>query len=317
MDRLTHTLLYRLRTKHLKTIEVLGRVESMRAATNELNITQPAVTKLLQDLENILEVKLFERSSTGISATPVGLAVIEFARKSVSDIERFAGLITNLKLGGYGSLRIGTLMAGLQEFIPKALGALKNERPLMTIHLLAAPSNQLLDELNNNTIDIAVARLTESEQSALFNFEPLLAEEVWVFAHSDHPMAMRKQITLEELFHQPWVLQSPMSPLRTLLQRSFTDISLGALPNWVETNSIYTTLKLVEHAGMIAALPRTIVEEGVNSGDLVRLPVSLSYDLSRYGILTPKHSVPNDNARFFADILRRTALENFQECGQG
>lgn len=306
-------MLFRLRAKHLKTLEVLGRVESMRAAAHELNITQPAITKLLQDLESILEVKLFERSSTGIKPTPIGQAVVEFSRKTVSDVERFAGLVTNLKLGGYGSLRLGTLMAGMSEFIPRALSKLKEERPLMTIHLLAATSNQLLDELNNRTIDMAVARLTDPEQSVLFNFEPLLDEEIWVFSNAEHPLANRTNIALEELFNEPWVLQSPMSPLRQLLIHSFANLDLTALPNWIETNSIYATLNIVRHGGMIAALPRTIVEDGVKSGEFVRLPVSLSYELSRFGIVTLKDTQPNVNTRLFADVLRNTARETLRE----
>lgn len=309
MDKLTRSLIFRLRTKHLKTLEVLGRVESMRAAATELNITQPAITKLLKDLEEILEVKLFERSSTGIKPTPIGLAMVEFSRKTVSDVERFAGLITNLKLGGYGSLKIGTLMAGMQDFLPVALSKLKKEQPLMTIHLLAATSNQLLDELKNRTIDMAVARLVAPEQSVLFDFEPLLDEEIWVFSRADHALAGRSEVALEELFDQTWVLQSPMSPLRQLLQRSFADSNMSALPNWIETNSIYATLRIIQHSGMVAALPRAIVEGGVKAGDFVRLPVKLSYELSKFGIVTLKDVTPTKNTLLFQNVLRKTARE--------
>ncbi len=306
-------MLSRLRAKHLNTLEVLGRVESMRAAANELNVTQPAITKLLKDVEDMLGVKLFERSSTGITPTPMGQAVVEFARKTVSDVERFAGLVNNLKLGGYGSLKIGTIMASMPALVPRALKTLKAERPLMTINLHAATSNQLLDALNNRTIDMAVARLTEPEQNAQFDFEPLLEEEIWVFAGADHPLAQRDHIELAELFHEPWILQSPMSPLRQLLQRSFADISMNALPNWIETTSIFATLQIVRHSGMIAALPRAIVEEGIAAKDLVRLPVALSYELTRYGIVTLKDTAQTENTRLFASVLRETAQELIQE----
>lgn len=312
MDNLTRSLLHRLRAKHLRTLEVLGRVESMRAAAVELNITQPAITKLLQDVEDMLDVQLFERSATGITPTPIGISVIEFARKTVSDFERFAGLMTNLKLGGYGSLRIGAIMASMPDIVPRALKRLKAERPLMTIHLLSATSNQLLDELSGGTIEMAVARLTAPEQSAMFDFDPLLHEEVWVFSSPSHPMAKRSSIDLAELFDEPWVLQSPMSPLRRLLQCSFADTGKSPLPNWIETTSVYATLKIVRHAGMIAALPRTVVEEGVKAGDFVRLPVRLSYELSQYGIVTLKGAAQTENTRLFANVLRATVRESAQ-----
>jgi len=309
MDSLTNSILLRLRAKHLRMIEILGRVESMRAAANEMNTSQPAVTKLLRDVEDMLGVTLFERSSTGITPTPIGYAVVEFSRKVVSDVERFAGLVTNLKLGGYGNLKIGTIMASMPDYVPMALKQLKASRPLMTIHLVAAPSNQLLVELNNRTINLAIARLTAPEQSAQFNFEPLVEEEIWIFASADHRLAQKQHIDLEELFDEPWILQSPGTPLRLLLQRSFAEIGASALPNWIETNSVYSTLTIVRKAGMIAALPRAVVEEGVRAGDFVRLPVKLSYQLDRYGIVTLKDEVQTENTRFFIEVLRRAARD--------
>lgn len=316
MDRLTRDLLMRLRAKHLKTLEVLGRVDSMRAAANEMNITQPAITKQLHDLEDMLGAKLFERKSTGITPTPIGLSVIDFARKTVSDVERFAGLVTNLRMGGFGNLKIGTIMASMPEFVPLALKQLKAERPLMTIHLVAAPSNQLLNDLNNRIINLAVARLTDPEQSAQFNFEPLLEEEVWVFAHKSNALAQRSQISLDELFDQPWVLQSPGTPLRQMLQRSFAEIGANALPNWIETNSVYATLNIVRHAGMIAALPRSIVEEMVASGEFIKLPVRLAYDLGKYGIVTLKNEVATQNSELFISILRQTSRAMVRTRGE-
>ncbi len=279
----------------------------MRAAAAELNLTQPAVTKILKDIEEILQVTLFERRSTGITPTPIGMAVVDFARKTVSDVERFAGLVTNLKLGGYGSLKIGAILATIPGFLPLALTRLKAERPLMTIHFLAATSNQLLEELNNRTIDLAVARFTGPEQSVLFDFEPLLDEEIWVFTHADHPLGKRDLVELREVYDYPWVLQPPMSPLRNLLTASFADAGIGALPNWIETTSIYATLKIVHQGRMLAALPRAIVEEGVKSGTFVRLNVPLSGQLSKYGLVTRADEELSDNMKLFVRILRESA----------
>ncbi|WP_407050972.1 LysR family transcriptional regulator [Methyloraptor flagellatus] len=314
MDPLSNTLLLRLRAKHLRTLEVLGRVESMRAAAQELNLTQPAVTKILQDIEDILGVSLFERRSTGITPTPIGRAVIDFARKSVSDVERLAGLVTNLKLGGYGSLAFGALMAGMSSIVPRALSTLKARRPLMTIHLIAATSDQLLEALNNRTIDLALARLIDPQQNSVFEFEPLVDEEIWIFARAGHPLASREAIELTELADEPWVLQSPMSPLRQLLQASFADGGIGALPNWIETTSVYATLKIVGHTDMLAALPKTIVEEGVVAGEFVRLPVRLPRSLENYGIVTRRGDAPSENTKLFAAILRETTRDLEREA---
>lgn len=307
MDQLSTDILMRMRTKHFLVLEVLSRVESMRATANELNMTQPAVTKIVQDIESILGVTLFERKSTGIVPTPIGRSVLDFSRSTVSDVERFAGLVSNLKLGGYGNLSLGALMAGMPSLVPRALSKLKTMRPLMTIHLVAATSDQLLEALAQHTIEVAVARLTDPQQSATFSFEPMLNEEIWVFVNKDHPLARRDDLSMAELYEQPWVLQPPMSPLRRLLQAAFADEGFGALPNWIETMSIYATLKIVGHTNMIAALPRTIVEDPIKAGEFAKLPITLSRHLVDYGIVMRRGEEPTENSKLFAQILRETA----------
>lgn len=310
MDSLTSTILLRLRAKHLLALVVLGRVESMSAAAKELNLTQPAVTKILQDIEDILDVTLFERRSTGISPTPICHAVMDFANNAVSDVERFAGLITNLKLGGYGSLTLGTMMAGMQSIVPLALRELKEKQPLMTIHLVAATSDKLLEALQQRTIEIAVGRLTDPHQSAAFDFEPLANEDIWVFVRKGHELARRKKVTLEDLFNESWVLQPPMSPLRKMLQASFADVGIGELPNWIETVSIYSTLKIVQHTDMVAALPSQIVKEGIEEGNFERVPLELSRRLEAFGIVSRRGEKLSESGELFASALRKSVRQD-------
>lgn len=306
MDSLTSTILLRLRAKHLLVLVVLGRVDSMRAAADELNLTQPAVTKIIQDIEDMLDVTLFERRSTGIVPTPICHAVMAFANNAVSDVERFAGLITNLKLGGYGSLALGTMMAGMQSIVPQALGELKKKQPLMTIHLLAATSDKLLEALQQRTIEIAVGRLTDPRHSAAFEFEPLANENIWVFVRKGHELTRRKSVSLVDLYNESWVLQPPRSPLRQMLQASFADVGIGELPNWIETVSIYSTLKIIQHTDMVAALPSPIVQEGIDAGNFVRVPLELSRHLGAFGIVSRRGEKLTENAELFACALRES-----------
>lgn len=138
-----------------------------------------------------------------------------------------------------------------------------------------------------------------------------------MFCDAGNPIAARGELGLKDLFDEPWVLQPPMSPLRQLLQKSFADLGMRALPNWIETDSIYTTLKLVRFSGMIAALPSTILEDGVASGEYVRLPIRPSHKLSKYGIVTHKDSPMSDNMRLFADMLRETAAKALSQRHTG
>src|SRR5665647_2110649 len=124
-------VLSQLRFKHLRLIDILARTGNLHRAADELNVTQPAASKILQDLERILGILLFDRSARPMTVSEIGSHVVEYARRTLAEGERFSGGIANLKRGGYGALAIGAIMATAPDLLPRALAELKRRRPLM------------------------------------------------------------------------------------------------------------------------------------------------------------------------------------------
>ena len=93
-------------------------------------MTQPAISKILRDLEDELGVELFERLPRGVRPTAIGLEVVAYARRTLSETARFFDDVASLRQGGYGSLSIGTVMAAVADLLPDALAALRERRPI-------------------------------------------------------------------------------------------------------------------------------------------------------------------------------------------
>lgn len=294
----------RLRLKHLRVLNALARAGNLHQIATELNMTQPAATKIVQDAELILGVQLFERRPRGMLLTDLGSFVADYARRVLRETEAFAEGLENLKVGGYGALAIGAIMATTPGLLPRAIAELKRRRPLMTIHLLAATSDILLAALERNQISLAIGRFLNDKDVLTFNIEPLAIEELWVFVAPDHPLACRASIELAETAHLPWVLQPNTSPMRQLIGRNFAAQGIGALNNVVETTSIFATLHLVREAGMIACLPKSILVEGVARGIFRRLPIDLPNQLGPLGIITRRGEPPSANMAEFINVLR-------------
>lgn len=303
-------LLSRLRFKQLRLVDVLGRTGNLRRAAAEMNMTQPAATKILQDLEEMLGVLLFERTSRAMVATEIGAHVVDYARRALTDGERFASGLANLKRGGYGALALGAIMATASDLLPRAIAELKRQRPLMTIQVLATTSDQLIAALDRGELDLVIGRIPSVRDRAKFDFEPLSMEELWAFAATSHPLAQREHLDLADMGDLPWVLQPAPSPMRLLIDTAFAAAGLRTLDNLVETSSIFATLNLVRHAGMISMLPSTIVAQEVASGGFVRLPLEVEGRLDPYGIVTPKGVAMTPNATEFLSILKSLVAQD-------
>jgi DNA-binding transcriptional LysR family regulator len=297
-------LLSRLRIRHLSLVSTVARVGTLHRAAEEMNVTQPAVSKMLQDVEDMLAVRIFERQPRGLTPTEIGAFVIAYADQLLVDQERFLRGLSNLKRGGYGALSIGAVMATAPDILPAAIAELKRRRPLMTIRLSATTSDELLRGLEKSEIDLVIGRLTETRHHAIFDVEPLSIENLWAFAAADHPLAGRRQVSLAEMEAYPWVLQQQTSPMRQVIDRAFAEAGLPSLDNLVETTSIFATLQLVRRAGMISVLPHTIVSEAIERGELVRLPFRLDNPLEPYGIIRRRGEPLSANAEDFAAIVR-------------
>ncbi|MFQ8433230.1 LysR family transcriptional regulator [Amaricoccus sp. W119] len=304
-------LLTRLRFRQLRLVEVLERTRNLRRAASEMNMTQPAATKILKDLEDTLGTRLFDRTSRGMAPTEIGAHVVEYARRTLSEGERFSDALSNLRRGGYGALAVGAIMAIASDLLPRAIAELKRRRPLMMVRVLASTSDELVAALDRGELDLAIGRVPEPRDRARFDLEPLAREELWVFAAASHPYAASEHLDLAEVAAMPCVLQPAPSPMRLIIEAALAAEGHGPPENVVETTSIFATLSLVRHAGMISVLPSTIVAQAVESGDFARLPVTIGNDLAPYGILTRKDTEPTPNAAEFISIVRALAPPPF------
>lgn len=303
----------RLKFRQLRLVDVLARVGTLGRAAAELHVTQPAATKILQDLEDLLGTRLFVRTPRAMIPTEIGTHVVDYARRVLIDGERFADGLASLKRGGYGVLALGAIMATASDLLPRAIATLKRERPLMTVRLLAATSDVLAAALARGELDLFLGRIPEPSDRSAFDFEPLASEQLWVFAVASHGLARRDTLDWGDLGGVPWVLQPTSSPMRRRIEATFATAGLPIPENLVETTSIFATLNLVRHANMVSMLPSTIVAPEMARGEFVRLPVQTHVAIGDFGIVTRKDSPLSANAKLFIAVVKGMMGQGFPE----
>lgn len=297
----------KLRFRHLHLLDILGRSRNLTVTAEQMNMTQPAATKILADIEALFGASLFERLPRDMRPTDLGLFALRFASVGLADLGKFVGEFNALRNGGHGHLTVGAISASAARLLTASIKEVRERRPLLSIKLVEQSSDQLAIWLEEKKLDIMVGRLTETRHRMLFDFEMMSGEAVWVVAGQHHPLLAMKQLELSDLVAWPWILYPAATAIRQLFEESFTGAGLEAPPGMVETPSIFSTLELLQATEMLSLQPRAAVEKYVEKGLLGHVPVSFSRTMSNYGIVTRKHEIPSQTAQEFIAILRSLA----------
>jgi len=302
---LVNRLQNRLRLKHLALMRALGHSGTLNLAAEELNITQPAATKLLKDLESTLGVALFERHSRGMLATPLGEAVVAHARLILGQVGHFSADLENKRSGGHGFLSVGGIMGAAPDLIGPAIAEMKARYPRLTVRLLGDTSDQIMALLESHQIEFGVCRYIAAEQHAQFSFEPLGNEDLLFVATPGHPLARKRRLALADLMDETWVMQPLPTPTRVLLEEEFARLNLPRPARLIECSSVFASLQLLQHSTAVALLSEPVVRGALAAGQITRLRVPHQGRLAEYGLVVRRSTTLSAPAAEFAELLRR------------
>jgi len=270
-------------------------------------MTQPAASKLLREVEDALEVKLFDRHARGVTPTWYGEIMVRHARRALSAINLAQEEIANLKAGFSGRAAIGSVMGPATNLVPQAVARLKQQHPAMLVSVEVDYSKPLVAKLLQGQFDILVARVYDTEGADALHFEPLAPERHAAIAGAQHPLANRGETTLEELVWQPWILPAPGSLVRDHLVTTILRRGLPVPKNIVESTSLPLITSLLRTSNMIAPLPIDCVRAYCDAGILTVLVRDLGVELGSFGIITRRDHRLSPGARLMLAALRETA----------
>lgn len=295
----------RMKIRHLVLIDALASATSIAQAAERLHVTQPVVTRALQDIEAVLGVSLFERSARGVTPTIFGEAFADHARAILAHLRVTADHIAELADAGTGTVVVGTHLAGSNLLLPLAIERLKRERPRVTVIVHEANPEALAAELLAGGLDLIVGRLTTLDDAQRLRQETLYPEPVRLVARAGHPAAAAAD-SLAGLMGYPWVLPVAETALRRELEAAFLREGLPLPADRVECTSILTTRHLLLHSDSIAALPELIT---YGEPGLCHLPIALRSISSAVGITEAADRAPSPATRALADCLRAIAAD--------
>jgi DNA-binding transcriptional LysR family regulator len=272
--RLERWITRKFRLRHVELIAEVYDSRSILKASRRLNLTQPTVTKALQDIEATLNVPLFERTNRGLEPTPYGEIFARHAKIVLAQLRHAAEELESLRAGYSGKVTVGTLLAASASILPDAVALLKKERPAVAISIVVGTYDILLPALLVGDLDMVLGRMPESRSHALV-YEEFYAEPICLVVRRGHPLTRKRRLTLRELANEPWLLPLPETSLRRQIERAFRDASAPLPRNVIESVSILTNRVLLRKSDCIAVMPYHVALDDVEQQLLSILPVKL------------------------------------------
>jgi DNA-binding transcriptional LysR family regulator len=303
-----------LKTRHLVLLVELGRHGSIMHAAQAANLTQPAASKLLGELEHALGVQLFERLPRGVSPTWYGRVLIRRAGAALAEMDAAHQEVMELLSGLRGRVDIGTVLTPSTSLLPQAVSRLKSRHARLHVSVSVDTSKLLVERLRAGQLDLVVGRILETDAAAELNFEPITDEPHSLIVRAGHPLAGRTGLTLEELVQQGWVLPPTGSILRDRLTALFLSKGLEPPAETVETVAMPVITNLLIGSDMLVALPKEVVQPYLDTGLLCVLDFDLGLRMDLYGIITRRQHQLSPGAEAMLGTLREVAAERYPQA---
>ena len=283
----TAQLLNRLRMRQVALLLAIGQHRTLRAAAAQLGLTQPAATKMLQELESAMGHALFDRVGRGLQLTAAGHCVLAYFEGLQGHFDALTRELGELEQGSAGKLCIGSIMAASPAVLTQALIRLKALYPLLTIEITVDTSDRLSDALRRGDLDLVIGRVPDTNAGA-FSFSPIAEEALSIVASPQHPLAGQARVAWAELLAYPWILQPHGSPMREVMEHEFKNQRSPLPRGLIETASILTTTNLIGNSHMLAVMPTEVAERYEAHGLLACLRYTVRQRLSVYGTIAAR-----------------------------
>jgi len=298
----------RLKTRQLLLLMALEEEGNIHRAAQVLNMTQPAASKLLKELEDMLDVQLFERLPRGMRATWYGETMIRHARMALASLSQAHDEIEALKSGRYGQISIGAITTPGLNLLPAAVALVKQQHPSLRVQLSIETSDVLMERLAQGKLDMVVGRLFERHDKTDLRYEALVEEPVSVIARPGHPLAGAARLTLRDIVGSGWVVPPAGSVLRHRFELMFQEEGLEAPPNLIETTALLFLTKMLQESDLLAVIATEVARYYAQFGMVAILPIALRCKMDAFGLITRTDRLLSPAAKVMLRALKTTAL---------
>lgn len=304
---LTSRLRSRLRARHLELLDVLGETRNIHQAAPRLYLSQPAVSKLLQEVEELYGVQLFERMPRGLRATEAGEAAIRWSRICLNSVGESIAEAQTIASGAVGRVRVGVLPVAIPQLLTNALAAARRDNSGLVTAVVEGSANFLLPALARGELDVILGRLSTEMGGPSFATEHLYHESVSIVSRRSHPLASKSNLRIADLEGWSWVLPVDVAPVRQQLEAVLAHSNVSKPRPLLETSSLLLTITTLMQSDLLGVLPAGVAALYEKQGLLARLKLELPFEVPPVGIVTLRGAQLGPAVEKFLALVRESS----------
>lgn len=272
-------------------------------AAQTLNVSQPAVTKTIRDIESALGVSLFDRLPRGCALTDAGEVLARHGRSITAELRQADNELTVVAGSGSGSLKIGAPPIGAVDYVPRAVLRTLEAMPGLSVSIFENVYAELLPALQEGDLDVVFGPIAGDAREG-FSTEVLFHDGFSIVARAKHPLAAKDNLNFADLAQYEWVLPPKTVPPRRLYEGVIRAAGYDPPHHGIETSSTAAIRTLLLESDRVTLLPRSVLGSDIDNGLITVLPIELRGSDRPIGLMRRIGSEPSPQAAAFAAAAR-------------
>jgi DNA-binding transcriptional LysR family regulator len=281
------------------------------AAAGAVNISQPAASRMIAEMEALFDAPLCERLARGVRLTPLGQSLARHGRSVLLQLVEAEREISDLRDGRGGSAALGAVSGPAIDLAAPAITKLRAVYPRIELTIKIDASNVLARDLLASRLDFIIARVPDDLNPRLFDCHTIGVEEACLIVRRGHPLAGRGPVSVSELGAYEWVIQPRGTPLRRTIETMFLTDNVPMPERLSNTTSLLLTMIMVAKSNAIAPMSveaAKFVAEGAATGQIEILPTARPIVIQPYSLITVRNRAMPPAALSVYEFVRDEAM---------
>jgi LysR family transcriptional regulator, regulator for genes of the gallate degradation pathway len=296
-----------LEPRQLMHLSIIAEHGSFSRAAAAVNMSQPALSSSIAQLERTVGARVLERGRQGARLTEIGSVLVRHARALQSQLAHAAEEANLKKLGGDGPLKIGVTPVTAATLVPQALGRLHRENPNISVSILEGVLDEAMTALHEGEVEIVVGPIAVYPASRDLVEEPLVSDPLGIVMRARHPLARHRSLSLKSLREVSWALPSERSAFRRQLEALFVTAGVQWPTLCLTTNSMTALKAIVMNSDAITIMPRRLIPLETKTRRLTCVPLRDTGRERTLGMTWSRRRGLSPIAQRFVALLREVA----------
>ena len=299
-----------LTTTQLRALVAVSVAKNFSLAARTVGISQPSLHRAARDLERLLEISLFEKTSQGIDLTRAGTLLAQYAKLTFAELQQGFSEVSELQGFDTGQIVIGSMPLARSHILPNAISELTRLRPEIRINVVDGPYVDLLHGLRHGEIDMLIGALRRPPPVEDITQEALFDDPLVVVARAGHPLTRRKDIPLQEIAAYPWAVPRKGAPTREYFESMLASIDAPLPTSLIESSSLILIRGLLLNSERLTLISEHQIRHEKHMG-LVPLSIDMQDTMRPIGMTFRQNWRPTATQEMFIQFVREASRKEY------